>query len=130
MSIKNEKKQILDMVKENKITPEQGVELLDALGESNDTISLSNNTPKGNGNKFLRIKVDEADEKVNINVPIALVGVALKLAEKYVKPEDRGSLKGIDINEIVELIESGAEGKILDVKSSDGTTVEIFIDEK
>jgi len=121
--LKNEKLQILTMVKEGKITSSEGVELLNAL--ENKSLEINNKS-----SKWIKIRViDPSDKtKVNVNVPIALVDIGLKLATK-VSPDLKDSgVHEINIQEIAEIIKSGAEGKIVDIESENGEKVEIVVE--
>lgn len=122
-NLREEKMQVLKMIEEGKINSQDGLELLSALEEKEDL-------PTAKSSKWLRIKVFDPEDntKVNVNVPIALLDVGLKFATK-VSPELKNSdLSAIDFNEIVEMIKSGAEGKIVDVESGDGERVEIIVE--
>ncbi len=81
--------------------------------------------------KWLRVRVLAEDDKtkVNVNLPLSLVDVGLKLAMKFTPELQDESLKDIDFEEILEAIKNGAEGKIVDVyNEEDSTTVEVFIE--
>ena len=131
--------EILRMVQEGKVTPEQGAQLLEALKTSSST-SLE---PGGKKPRFLRVKVDvegDKDEKVavNMNIPLALADVALKLAEgakiqrgdetivlgDYVK-----RLSGLDFASLLQMVKEGAEGKLVDVnvQGEDGEKVKVEV---
>jgi hypothetical protein len=130
--------EILGMVKEGKITPEQGAELLEAMKRP---AAVSGGKPR-----FVRIKVDvqepEADTvAVNLNVPIALADLALKLAEgaKFQRGDQTimvgeylKSLSGMDLASILQLVKEGAQGKLVDVdvaeKDGKKVKVEIVVD--
>lgn len=78
----------------------------------------------------LRIKVDSADgDKVRVNLPIALLRVlsnsGIDIAAQYSGME---ALKSIDMEKILELVENGTVGKIVEMESSDGTIVEIIVE--
>jgi len=61
---------------------------------------------------------------VNVNLPIALVSVGTKIAAKFA-PE----AESLEINQIVEAIKAGAQGKIIDVMDDeDGEHVEIYVE--
>jgi hypothetical protein len=63
-------------------------------------------------------------QKVSVNLPIALVSVGTKIAARFA-PE----AESLEINQIVEAIKSGAQGKIIDVMDEeDGEHVEIFVE--
>lgn len=121
--LKEEKMQILKMIEDGKITSKDGLELLGALEEKEDM-------PVAKPSKWLRIKVHDPDDntKVNVNIPLALVDVGLKMATKFSPELKNSDIKDIDFNEIAELIKNGAEGKIVDVESGDGERVEIIVE--
>lgn len=123
----NEKLQILNMVKEGKISPEEGVKLLEAIGATDSGNEISFSETKA---KWLKIRVFDPDDntKVNVTLPIALINVGVKLAGKFSPEFKEAGLSEEDMNEIFAAIKSGATGKILDVDSDDGTKVEIVIE--
>lgn len=126
--MKNEMLQILDMVKEGKITNEEAVELLNAINETKEKL------PNVKKAKWLRVRVLEPDNstKVNITIPVALFDIGMRIASKVAPnfvPELReAGLDEIDINEIFEAIKQGASGKIVDVESEKGEKVEIIVE--
>ncbi|MGQ9630649.1 MAG: SHOCT-like domain-containing protein [bacterium] len=112
-----ERFKILKMVEEGKVSAEEGLRLLDALSEGEETIPPA---IKGEA-KTLRVRIQEGDKtKVNITFPLSLA----KFAAKFI-PEDVEGLR-----EILNAIESGeATGKIVDVEDAEGNTkVEISIE--
>lgn len=118
-----EKKRILEMIQEGKITAAEGLELLSAIDDSPNTVKLSNNRLN---KRYLRIKVytDKA-VKVNVNIPLALMKAASKLANmgmKYIPDEARIEMekKGIDLTQInVEELINGIEQGVFDEKLVD-----------
>ena len=138
----NESLEILQMVREKRVTPEQGAELLAALK------SPGAGERVGGGEKpsFLRVKVNitgEDTEKVavNLNLPLALADLALKLAEgakiqrgdetiilgDYIK-----GLSGVDLASVMQLVKEGTEGKLVDVdidgEKGEKVQVEVTVD--
>ena len=78
----------------------------------------------------LRIKVLSADgDKIRVNLPIALLralsGAGMDIAASVSGME---SLKGIDLEKILELVENGTVGKLVELESADGDTVEIVVE--
>ncbi len=62
--------------------------------------------------------------KVNVNIPMGLVNVGLKMGARFA-PE----MEGIDIDQLTQLIRSGATGKLIEVEdSTDSERVEIFVE--
>lgn len=122
-----EKKQILEMLTSGKITQDQALELLAALEEGTEESIKTPSTEK----KFLRIRVQDKrgdGDKVNVNIPLGLVKVGLKLASKYADDEDLKALEKIDFDEVLEMIEQGAEGKLVEVDTKEGEKVEIIVE--
>lgn len=124
-----ERLKVLKMVEEAKISAEQAVELLLALEsqekrpkKAEDTASMH----KGGG-KWLRVRVTDTvtgRTRVNIRVPTSLVGAGLKMGMRL-SPE----IEGLDTEQIMQFIESGTLGKIMDVTDDDdGEHVEVFLE--
>lgn len=128
--MENEKLQILKMVESGKISAEQGAELIKALDDANSSNrdeGMMRLIDKKPGTRWIRIKVfvPEDNTSVNVNLPISLVDVGLKIAKKYAAdkmPED------FDLEQIAEVIKSGAEGKIVEIQNEEGLKVEITIE--
>ncbi|MBS4054352.1 MAG: hypothetical protein KGZ64_06235 [Thermaerobacter sp.] len=117
--MESEKLQILKMVQEGKIRAEEAEKLLQALEQKGASALPSTNA------KWLRVRVQEADKKiVNINLPMALVDVAVNMGLKFASPEQ---LDGIDVPALMQAIKQGATGKILEVQSEEAT-VEITVE--
>ncbi len=124
-NISDERIQILEMVEEGKINTSEATELLDALEGNSVEI-----TPKTNA-KWLKIRVNTMDDnpKVNVNIPISLVEVGLKLAKKFDPKLEEAGLDQIDLDEILEAVKNGAEGKIVDVEDEENQTkVQIYVE--
>ena len=80
-------------------------------------------------NMLLRIMVDSADgDKVRVNLPMALVQVAMDMGMEMPQLSGKETLKNIDLNQILELVRQGAIGNLVEVESSDGDIVRIFVE--
>lgn len=78
---------------------------------------------------MLRIIVDSADgDKVRVNMPIALVQVALDIGMALPQVSGNDALKGVDLAQIMEMVKQGVVGDLVEVESSDGDTVHIFVE--
>ncbi len=135
-----EKIKILEMIKNGKITPEEGIELLDALNDS-ETSKVVQLSPKLS-ERMLVVKVNGPGQKVNVNVPLNLLKVASKFVNMgmgFIPAEARREMenKGIDISkfdfeELVDLFDRGlTDGKLVDVESEDDkgvTKVEVYVE--
>ena len=79
----------------------------------------------------LRVYVDSAQgDKVRVNLPMPLVKIALEIGVDIVPNHAEGmeALRDIDLSKIVELAERGMIGKIMEMESADGDTVEIVVE--
>ena len=124
-----ERLKVLKMVEEAKISAEQAVELLLALESQEKRPKKSEEAAsfqKGGG-KWLRVRVTDTvtgRARVNIRVPTSLVGAGLKMGMRL-SPE----IEGLDTEQIMQFIESGTLGKIMDVTDDDdGEHVEVFLE--
>jgi len=78
---------------------------------------------------ILRIVVDSSDnDHVRINLPMALVQVALDMGMELPQISGNGALKNLDLQQIVNLVHHGAIGNLLEVQSGDGDVVRIFVE--
>jgi len=129
---------VLEMVKEGKITPEQGETLLSAMNVG------SAPKPQEKKNSMLRVRVDVKDPdkkeqaKVNVNVPLSLAKKAMGLVSlmpKDVKKELNESgidLDAIDLKELIEMFENGEiTEELVNVDAGTeekGATVKVYVD--
>ncbi len=75
---------------------------------------------------MLRIVVDSADgDKVRVNLPMALAQAAIDCGMKI---EGISSLEGIDLSAILNMVNQGAIGNLVEVESADGDLVRIFVE--
>jgi polyhydroxyalkanoate synthesis regulator phasin len=124
-NVSQERMQILEMVEEGKINTKDAMELLDALERNTELIK-----PKTDA-KWLKIRVRTMDDnpKVNVNIPISLVEAGLKLAKKFDPKLEESGRDQIDLDEIIEAVKNGAEGKLVDVEDEENQTkVQIFVE--
>ena len=78
---------------------------------------------------MLRVIVDSRDgDKVRVNLPMALVQVAVDMGMEMPQVNGNATLKGIDWNQIMELIRHGAVGNLVEVESANGDVVRIFVE--
>jgi SHOCT-like domain len=127
MATTEERMQILRMVAEKKITAEEGARLLSALEPEKKKEQRVVMVSAPASPRWFRIRVTDLEtgkSKVNVNLPMSLVNVGIKMGARFA-PE----VEGVDFDEIVEQIKSGAEGKIIDVEDvEDGERVEIYVE--
>jgi hypothetical protein len=124
-SASEERLKILKMLEEGKITPDEASTLLRALDGGRRATSGG---PVSSGDsRFLRVQVTDLDSgkaKVNVTIPIGLVNVGLRMAERFA-PE----FEGFDMEELEELITSGAIGRMVEVvDEEDRERVEVYVE--
>mgnify|MGYP001096700456 CR=1 FL=1 len=139
-----EKLRILEMIKDGTVSPQEGLELINALAsartpattESSQTVSFD----PGNGNeeegepkkggkpRWLYINVDdqESGKKVNIRVPITLAKFAGKFIPKEAKHEMKEQGIDLDLTGLLEQLEKEGQQDLVEVMEGDKKIVRIF----
>jgi hypothetical protein len=114
MATSEERLKILKMIEERRISPEEGARLLAALA-------------KAERKRWLRVRVTDVDSgktAVNVNLPVSLVNVGLRMGARFV-PE----MEGVSMSELEESIRQGVTGKIIDiVDEEEGQRVEVYVE--
>ena len=78
---------------------------------------------------MVRIVVDSTDgDKVRVNIPVALLQVALDIGMNLPQVSGNNAMKDIDLAQVLELVKQGAVGNLIEVESSDGDAVHIFVE--
>lgn len=78
---------------------------------------------------MLRIVVDSSDgDKVRVNLPLALVQLAMEMGMEMPQVSGNDALKGIDLAQLMDLVRHGAMGNLVEVESADGDVVRIFVE--
>lgn len=141
-----ERRKVLEMLKDGKITPEEAEKLLDRLASSAADSGSVNGTEvqvaaaatgadeKGSKRKlrFLRVVVDSPNrDNVNIRVPLGLIRTGLKLSTLMPgRVNERLSEKGIDLSHLGKLDKEElltALGELhIDVEGDRGEKVRVF----
>jgi hypothetical protein len=119
MATAEERMKILDMVREGKISAEEGARLLQALQ------SGEKKTQSGRDPRWLRVRVTDmrtGQTKVNVNIPMSLVNVGIKMGARFAPVG-----ANFDYAEVMEAIKNGTTGKIVDLEDqTEGERVEIW----
>ncbi|WP_461614117.1 SHOCT-like domain-containing protein [Clostridium sp. Marseille-QA1073] len=116
---------ITKMISENKITAEEGAKLIQSLNNDKSEIIIQNKFDKLE--KSLKIKVTsqkDNSDKVNMSIPLKVI----KAFGNSIKNIPQLQENGVDVGAIMEAIDSGIEGTIVDIKSENGDTVEVYIE--
>ncbi len=128
MASAEERMQILKMIQEGKITAEEGAKLLQALSASSKVDKRPPPPPGAPSDpRWFRVRVTDlrtGKNKVNVNIPMGLVNVGLKMGARFTP-----NMEGVNYDELMTAIKSGASGKVLDVTDEEsGEHVEIYVE--
>lgn len=80
----------------------------------------------------MRVYVNSADgDKIKVNLPMTLVKMAMEIGVDVVPNmggEHGQMLKNIDMEKVIKMVEQGLIGKLVEVESADGDTVEVVVE--
>ena len=78
---------------------------------------------------MLRVIVDSADgDRVRVNLPMALVEVAMEIGMEMPQINGNEALKGVDLKKVLEMVRLGCVGNLVEVDSADGDKIRIFVE--
>lgn len=102
----------------------------DLLKEKEETVRL---VPKGErkniDDMFLRVNIlSTTGDKVKVNLPLAIIKMAVEMNVEIPQFNGRDMLKGFDLNLIISMIESGVLGKLVEIESAEGDIVEVSVE--
>lgn len=127
MATTEERLQILKMIEEGKISAAEGAELLRALDTRVEKHQMQEPLKGASAPRWFRVRVTDVNtgrNKVNINIPMGLVNVGIKMGARFA-PE----IEGQQLEGILDAVRSGQLGKVMDITDEeDGERVEIFVE--
>ncbi len=132
MASPEERMKILKMIQEGKLTAEQGAQLIEALSERKQKPGPPQppavRPPAGRGGaRWFLVRVTDTNTgktRVNVRLPIGLINAGMKMGARF-SPE----VEGLDMQTLMQYVESGETGKIVDVfDDQDGEHVEVYIE--
>ena len=106
-------------------------ELLSGKQENTPAVQIiPANERKDIKDMVLRIAVSSAEnDNVRINIPLAFLKVGIDAGLNMAQVAgDNEALKNIDLGKILELVEQGVIGNLMEVESAAGDTVRIFVE--
>lgn len=127
-----DKKRILKMVEEGKITAEEAIGLLDVLDtnkkcevvandekfEDDDFFDIKNDGKRG---KMLYVRVKSQDgSTVKINIPLEFIKIMGGIGSMY---SDQLEKHNIDIAKLMDAIDNGFVGRIVEVEDGKGKVI-------
>lgn len=125
MATMEERMKILKMIEEGKLSPEEGAQLLSALGRKSAPPGIPG-VSAGTA-KWLRVRVTDlrtGRSKATVQIPLALMDAGMKIGAHFA-PE----IDGVNMDQLMNALRSGVTGKIIDATDDeDGEHVEIFVE--
>jgi hypothetical protein len=123
--MKEEQMKILKMIEDGVITAADGMKLLEAIndepqateGEKSETV------------EWVKIKVSDpkrVNKDVNIKLPMSLIKIGMKIGEKF-SVNFGTNLDPGDFQKILEAIQEGGAGEVINIETDDGQIVEISL---
>lgn len=115
---------ILNMIQAGKLTPEEGLRLLEALEKPAAAEPLQ---PATGAARWLRVQITDmisGKTRVNVRLPVTVLNTGIKMGARF--STDIGQ---VEMGQIMDAIRSGAIGKILDViDDEDSEHIQIFLE--
>ena len=119
---KSERMKILELLSKKVISAEEAEKLLSALNEDNNQVQR---VEKKSQFRMLKILVDSADgDNVNIQIPIEFA--KLLKTKKFMNLNSNDF--DLDIDELIDMIQTGAYGELVNITSADGDKVKIVVE--
>jgi oligoendopeptidase F len=119
--LQDERRKILEMVQQGKITADEAAQLLEALHNQDESARRPRRKPR-----WVRIRVTDLSEdkvRVNLTLPVGLVRAGLRAGGSI------AGVEGLDTAGLEEMLNRGEIGHLLDVRDKDdGERVEIFVE--
>ncbi len=104
---------------------------IDALmsRERSDVVSyVPEKTRRSIDDMVLHISVLSDDTKVNVNLPLAIVkALVAKPGQESILKFGNTDLSGVDFEAIIQMVEAGLVGRIVEVEQDDGTRIVVEV---
>lgn len=123
--LKQERMKILELLTKGIITPDDAEKLLSAIGDSKEVEQEIITSTKKNVFRMLKVYVDSADgDEIRIELPIEFA----KLLKNKKFNIDSLDDSEIDIDMLIQMVNSGAIGELINIKSADGDIIRIVVE--
>jgi hypothetical protein len=124
MAGSEERVKILNMIQEGKLTPEDGLRLLEAL----DKPPAAKPFPPITGQaRWLRVHITDVNTgktRVNVRLPVTVLNTGIKMGARF-----STEIGQMEMNQVMEAIRNGEIGKILDIiDDEDGEHIQILLE--
>lgn len=124
MTTSEERMRILQMIQEGKVSAEEGANLLQALSRGGRPTPPP---PPAHDPRLLRVRITDLHSgktKVNVNIPMSLVNVGVKLGARFTPAN-----ADVNYDVIMDAIKGGTSGKLVDIEDLEsGERVEVWVE--
>ena len=125
VELKEERMKILELLSKGIISADEAEKLLAALSSDDSEQEVVFAAKKKDPFKMLKVFVDSSDgDEVRIELPIEF---AKLLKNKKLTHIDEADLD-IDVDALIQMINAGVVGEIINIKSSDGDIVRVVVE--
>jgi hypothetical protein len=112
------------MIQSGQVTVEEGARLLEALKGKKHPEEPGPGS-RGKEPQQLHIRVTDLEtgrQKIDVRMPWSLINVGMSMGARFAREE-------VKVEDLVEAVQAGAVGKIMDVvDQEDGERVEVFVE--
>jgi hypothetical protein len=127
MDNSEERLKVLQMIQNGKITAEEGMRLLEALGQKPADQTSPAETQPPRVARWFRVRVTDTNTgkvRVNVRMPVSVINAGVKMGARF-SPE----VEGLDTSDLLAHIRAGDIGQIVDVTDEEeGEHVEVFLE--
>lgn len=130
MPILEERMQILRMIEQGKISAAEGAQLLRSLNQSHGDVAAAVPPTADSRSRWLHVSITDLDtgkKKVDINIPIGLVNVGLKMGARFAPDMNDDEYQNL-VSHIQQATKTGQPGKIMSMHSKTGDYVEVYVE--
>ena len=79
-----------------------------------------------------RVRIDSADgDRIRVNFPMTLLKLCIEIGVDVVPNmtgENAEKIRNIDMKKVVQMVEMGLIGKLVEIESADGDTIEVVVE--
>ncbi len=102
-------------------------------GENTETMPETRLVPleerKDINDMMFRIVMESSDgTTVRVNFPVKLMQIAVDTGIAIAQVSGNDSLKNIDVGKLLEMVQQGVVGNLMEVETSEGDTIRIFVE--
>ena len=109
---------------------ELGITTDELLTGKNERVQmLPENKRKPLDELVLRVRVNSTDgDKIRVNLPMPLIKLCMEIGLDVVPGMSGDAIKSIDMKKVVDMVEYGLVGKLVEVETAEGDMIEVVVE--